>query len=368
MTDADPTPAVRRADSNDGDDDGDVDVAGVVVVGAGVSGVSVATQLIAAGVDVRVHERRDRVGGRLHSIASAHGEGRLDLGASWFWPGEHRVQRLVDELGIRTHAHHLAGDALYHAPGPGGIGTAQRLDGNPIDVTSGRFTDGADRLVEAMARRLPAGAVRLLDPVLRIEQFTATGTDDTRLRVTTEHGVVDAADVVIALPPALAAATIELPDLPTEMRTLAEATPVWMGAIAKVVVEFSEPFWSTHGLSGSAISHLGPMREIHDLSGPGHRPAALFGFAPLTSSDDAPTEAQIRRQLRELFGETMPDPVRITITSWLDEAATSPPGAARLGDYGTYGHAGYQRPILDGRLHWSSTETATRSPGHIEGA
>ncbi len=43
------------------------------------------------------------------------------------------------------------------------------------------------------------------------------------------------------------------------------------------------------------------------------------------------------------------------------------PGANR-GDYALFGHPVYQRPALDGRLYWCSTETATRSPGHIEGA
>ncbi|MDX3229176.1 FAD-dependent oxidoreductase [Streptomyces sp. ME19-01-6] len=33
-----------------------------------------------------------------------------------------------------------------------------------------------------------------------------------------------------------------------------------------------------------------------------------------------------------------------------------------------FGHSLYQRPTLDGRLHWASTETATDHAGHIEGA
>ena len=33
-----------------------------------------------------------------------------------------------------------------------------------------------------------------------------------------------------------------------------------------------------------------------------------------------------------------------------------------------FGHPLYQQPALDGRLHWSSTETAGSYAGHIEGA
>ena len=59
----------------------DVDV---VVIGAGISGLAVADQLIRAGISVTVLEARDRVGGRL--LGSP-----FDLGASWFWPRESNV-------------------------------------------------------------------------------------------------------------------------------------------------------------------------------------------------------------------------------------------------------------------------------------
>ncbi|GAA2325683.1 hypothetical protein GCM10010246_03660 [Streptomyces cuspidosporus] len=40
----------------------------------------------------------------------------------------------------------------------------------------------------------------------------------------------------------------------------------------------------------------------------------------------------------------------------------------RLADYSLFGHPLYQRPALDGSLHWASTETATDHAGHIGGA
>ncbi|MFB7599991.1 FAD-dependent oxidoreductase [Streptomyces sp. NPDC056160] len=39
-----------------------------------------------------------------------------------------------------------------------------------------------------------------------------------------------------------------------------------------------------------------------------------------------------------------------------------------LADYSLFGHSLYQQPVLDGRLHWASTEAATEYAGHIEGA
>ena len=87
--------------------------------------------------------------------------------------------------------------------------------------------------------------------------------------------------VVLAIPPALAVARLELdPALVREdARRIAAMTPVWMGATAKVVVRYAEPFWRAAGLAGAAMSMRGPLQEIHDMSGPDGRPAALFGFA-----------------------------------------------------------------------------------------
>ncbi|KUM75311.1 hypothetical protein AQI70_16400 [Streptomyces curacoi] len=54
--------------------------------------------------------------------------------------------------------------------------------------------------------------------------------------------------------------------------------------------------------------------------------------------------------------------------NWSAEPWTAPLTVHHLADYSLFGHPLYQRPALDGRLHWASTETATDHAGHIEGA
>lgn len=329
----------------------------VVVVGAGVAGLSVAAALHERDVDVALFEARQRVGGRLLSSAPP-GQRRLDLGATWFWPNERRIRSLVEALGVAHFAEHHTGDALYHVGGG-----AQRLEGNPLDTASHRFSDGADSLTFALAGRLPAGAVTLGAPVRRVEH------DAGRLVVVADQCTMRAAQVVIALPPALAVSAIEfVPGLPEPLAGVAASTPVWMGSTTKVVVRYPNRFWRDQGLAGSAISHVGPIRELHDISGPEGSPPALFGF--VTGSADAPTVAAdaVIAQLVDIFGPDAALATDVAIQDWRREPWTSPPMDSRLDDYRTYGHAAYQRPAWDGRLHWSSTETATDSPGHIEGA
>ena len=333
----------------------------VIVVGAGVSGLATADQLV-PDRRVVIIEAGERVGGRLRSIDG------LDLGASWFWPGEHRVAALVDELNIPTHAQHLDGDALYDAPD----GVA-RLDGNPIDVPSSRFSNGADGLTEALRRRVSErnGSDLLLDT--HVHTVESTPAHDRPLVVTaTTAGVtraISADHVVLALPPALAASTIGFrPPLPDEIARLAVRTPVWMGTTTKAVVRYSTAFWRDVGLSGSAVSHQGPLREIHDLSGPGGRPAALFGFAPSTAQGRPVDERDVIAQLVRLFGPSAAEPLDFHLADWRREPLTTPTGTAEPTDYSTYGDPRYHRPTFGGRLHWSSTETSAVAPGHIEGA
>ena len=331
-------------------------------MGAGVAGLAAARALVAADHEVVVFEARDRVGGRL--LSKPVDGGALDLGATWFWANEPRIQALLRQLGLATHAQHLEGDALYEDPT--GV---QRLQGNPIDGPAGRLSGGMQTLSTSMADTLPTGVVRLDHAVTHVE--VAEGRVRIGLRVPLGADVsCEAAALILAIPPALAVQAIRFePALPPPLAQLAAMTPVWMGAMTKVVLHYAEPFWREAGLAGAAISHVGPLREIHDMSGPEGRPAALFGFAPpIRPGAPRATAEAVLRQLGTMFGPAAAEPLDLDFLDWRDEAYTSPENADRLQNYATYGHPAYQTPALGGRLHWASTETSTEVPGHIEGA
>jgi len=77
------------------------DRARVVVIGAGLAGLSAARRLHAEGVDTVVLEARDRVGGRTERGVTADGT-PIELGGQWIGPTQNRMYELVAELGLHT--------------------------------------------------------------------------------------------------------------------------------------------------------------------------------------------------------------------------------------------------------------------------
>jgi monoamine oxidase len=75
--------------------------ADVIVVGAGLAGLTAARRLADRGRSVLVLEARDRVGGRTLSHTMPTGD-VIDLGAQWIGPTQDRVAALAAEFGLQT--------------------------------------------------------------------------------------------------------------------------------------------------------------------------------------------------------------------------------------------------------------------------
>jgi monoamine oxidase len=271
----------------------------VIVIGAGVAGLTAARELTRRGLSVTVVEARDRTGGRVHTLRDFSGH-PVECGAEFVhtvdaetWP-EIRAARLavrrcaltrrsLFNLGGRTRLlpwfllhpgswsafpilrhlgrtrppdmsardfidHHryrgrgrLLAEMVFTAHLPGladEIGVLGLLEDRVLDLYAGSFhriTSGYDRLVDHIARGL--------DVLHRFPVATVCWTPDGVTVVAADGRALSARAAIATLPfGVLASGAVEfVPSLPeSKRRAFADLV---MGPVMKLLLRFSEPFW-----------------------------------------------------------------------------------------------------------------------------
>jgi monoamine oxidase len=92
--------------------------ADVVVVGAGLSGLTAARQIAAAGRSVIVLEARNRVGGRCYSRSIGAGASDVaNMGATFVGPTQTQILGLMSDLGISKFPVYATGKLLWYESG-----------------------------------------------------------------------------------------------------------------------------------------------------------------------------------------------------------------------------------------------------------
>lgn len=346
--------------------------ADVIIVGAGLAGLTAAVRLIEAGKRVLVFEARSEVGGRIRSVRDPSTRAyRGDLGPTWVWPAyQPVVAQWLERLALPSVAQFETGlDVVEMARGQPPMRTQL-----PRQEGSVRIVGGPQALVEALAAQLPLECLYVNARVTNV----VTASDHVQVAldgVTGSEGRTYRAEkLIVAVPPRVAVASILWqPALPHDVSAALAGMATWMAPHAKVVAFYDRAFWREQGLSGRIMSRVGPMVEVHDHCGPDGTPAALFGFVgwprAVRAEIGGALADHVVAQLARCLGPAAAAPIDVQIQDWAGDPLVC--SAADLdgdGGHPDVGPAIARSLHFDGKVCFAAAEVAALSPGLIEGA
>ena len=333
----------------------------VIILGAGLSGLTAAYRFHKQGVEVSILEARERLGGRIWTKRLAE-DTPVEAGATWFGMKHTYLVQLLAELGVGYFKQYTDGASLIGSAFDSSLRQFYIPEDEP---PSYRIEGGSTALIQALANRVDASSLHMSSPV---ESLDFSGSFCT---VTTDKDTYEADVVVSTLPPRLFAHAIKVtPALPNTLGELALNTQTWMGRSVKFFVAYKKRFWAEKELSGAAFSQGGIIPEMYDHTSSDGAHFALKGFL----SDHAyrltyeERKEAVINQLTLYFGPEAKDAVEYGDTLWAGDPYTDAAGLPDLFPHQHNGHPLLREPLFDGRLLLGGSETADAFPGYMDGA
>jgi len=227
--------------------------ADIIILGAGLTGLTLAHSLQEQGRSVLVLEARERLGGRIHTLTSDNGP-PVEMGATWYFPHFRALYRLMTRLGVGLTEQFTKGYSMYdkrrvHSHGDSGMF---------------RIKGGSRQLIDSLYKGINPNSVLLNSPVSKAEK-TSGG-----VVVTTEGGQQYTGHVLVTtLPPQLLHHSVQFsPELPSKVQKVMANTHTWMGDAIKAAVSYPRAWWRDSDPILVTILHV-MLATIHYV---GHNP------------------------------------------------------------------------------------------------
>lgn len=354
----------------------------VVIVGAGVTGLSAASELQRAGIDFVLLEARDRVGGRVEAKMN-------DLDDLYDTGGQFICDDMPEIMALaRTHGKTLVetstrGDTVAQPP-PHGRHDAEKVSAGSMALRRRlRKLDPTDPALSGLTVRAwvnsqqadPAAKMRFLSlleglwcvpaelvplwfivdndrritnkvselqyflketmhslaadmarslgkSLLLSEPVNSVETTASGFTVRTVSGAYSANEVIIAVPPVMASRIIFHPSLPEAINN---ALASWKsGTVVKLLIRYSQPFWRRTGPSGSVIWVDPRGLYACDASHDDQHPAlVVFVGGPIavewSSHGEEALKQEVVSRLVVALGPDAGAPLDILLRNWIDD-------------------------------------------------
>ncbi|MBZ5856033.1 flavin monoamine oxidase family protein [Flavihumibacter profundi] len=333
----------------------------IIILGAGLSGLSTAYYLKQKNIKCRILEAKSRLGGRIQTIY-----GKLDtpmeMGATWFGNQHLHVQELLAELQIGFFKQHDEGIALFEAMS---FEPPQQFFIPAADSPYYRIKNGTCAIIDRLSQIIGPDTIQLNTVVARI-----TDEGDHICVTDSLNKVYRCKTLVSTIPPKVLINTVQfLPALPAQVAATMQEVQTWMSGSVKFAVEYATPFWREKGFSGTIFSQSGLATEIYDHSDFKDSAFALKGFLNGSAFHYTREERQAKviGQLAHYFGETAKGFTSYQDKIWNDQFITSG-NDSFLPPHHKNGHAIFQDNYMNNKLFLSGTETSTQYGGYMDGA
>lgn len=332
----------------------------IIIIGAGLSGLTLACLLEKKGFDISIIEASDRIGGRILTVEGKSGT-PLELGATWFSDQHHELLSLLKALGLKKYPQFTKGAALFQTQS---FEPPQIFSIPETEQPSYRLAGGTHNLIQTLRLKLVQTKIILNSKVIRIN-----ANDNKTLTIETENQTFQCKKAIVCLPPQLASSIQFDLALPSELINLLPTVQTWMAGSIKFAIEYSHPFWREKGLSGMLFSHADIVSEMYDHTNFEENKFGFTGFlkSETSSFSQEARKSNVLKQLSGLIGIEALNPTSYFDKVWNDEFIIKGNQLIER-PHQNNGHANLQKAYADGMLYFCGTETSTEFSGYMEGA
>jgi len=333
----------------------------IVIIGAGLTGLTLAYYLKSKNLSVQLIEARNRIGGRIYTVRTKNSP-PIELGATWIGKQHTHLLELLKELNIELFEQLLGDNAIYEL---NSTSLAQIVQLPPNNDPSFRIKGGSDVLITSLSKKLDKNQLVLNETISSITL------NNNQVVLKGNKKIYVASKVVSTLPPHLFINTVHTePRLPSELIEVAINTYTWMGESIKIALSFATPFWKAEGISGTIFSNVGPIPEMYDHSNFEESKFALKGFMNGSYYSISKKERLelVLTQLEKYYGHGVRSYLNYEETVWKNESYTSVDYKNNLLPHQNNGHEVYRNKFLDNRLFIAGTETSPSFGGYMEGS